>query len=286
MSNNPVKPQPSHVDDADVDVEFVPADDRIVAKAFWTSLLVIGTFAAPAALIGYFILRPKPLPPPVIVPVSPPKSRPSDDADPPPAIPFKDITAEAGIDFVRENGVPARNFSPKPWVGVRLSSTTTTMAIRYLLLVNGVKWKPVAGESSPTSALYRNSGRGQFENVTSGSGLDVAINGMGVAVGDVDGDPHVDVLITATRFNHLFRNRGDGTFEDVTQAAGVGGAATDWNTSAAFFDADRDGDLDLFVCRYVKWSRDIDFQVNYTLTGIGRAYGPPTILRGHFPRST
>ena len=48
----------------------------------------------------------------------------------------------------------------------------------------------------------------------------------------------------------LFRNKGDGTFEDVAAQAGV--AAGGWSTGCAFFDADADGDLDLYVARYVK----------------------------------
>ena len=53
----------------------------------------------------------------------------------------------------------------------------------------------------------------------------------------------------------LYRNRGDGTFRDVTEAAGLGGGR-DWPTSAAFADLDGDGDLDLYVCHYLKWDAE------------------------------
>ena len=76
--------------------------------------------------------------------------------------------------------------------------------------------------------------------------------GHGVAVGDYDNDGRPDLFVTRWRSYALYRNRGDGTFEDVTVKAGLGGDR-DWPTSAAFADLDGDGDLDLYVCHYLKW---------------------------------
>src|SRR5207244_11058337 len=76
---------------------------------------------------------------------------------------------------------------------------------------------------------------------------------------------------------------GHGKFQEVTIAAGVSGAPEGWSTSAAWIDYDNDGKLDLFVCNYVKWSKQLDLEVNYTLPGIGRAYGPPMNFQGTFP---
>src|SRR6185295_1234468 len=83
---------------------------------------------------------------------------------------------------------------------------------------------------------------------------------------------------------HLFHNEGNGKFRDATAQAGVAGTAGDWSTSAAWMDCDNDGDLDLFVCNYVRWSREIDLEVDNRLAGIGRAYGRPMSFPGSYPR--
>ena len=74
---------------------------------------------------------------------------------------------------------------------------------------------------------------------------------MGVAVGDYDNDGRTDIYVTCFGRNILYRNRGDGSFLDVSAKAGV--ALNLWSTSAAFFDFDNDGDLDLFACVYLEW---------------------------------
>jgi hypothetical protein len=105
---------------------------------------------------------------------------------------------------------------------------------------------------------------------------------MGVTAADYDNDGWIDVFVTAVGVNHLFRNVG-GHFTDVTAAAGVGGRSDQWSTCATWFDYDRDGNLDLFVCNYVRWSKAIDLQQDFRLVGLGRAYGPPRTFEGAFP---
>jgi len=67
----------------------------------------------------------------------------------------------------------------------------------------------------------------------------------GAAVSDFDGDGRPDIFVPSQHENFLYRNRGDGTFENVAARAGV--AQPPGGTGAVFFDADNDGDLDLFV---------------------------------------
>ena len=100
------------------------------------------------------------------------------------------------------------------------------------------------------NALYRNNRDGTFTDVTEKAGVTGNAYGMGVAVGDYDGDGFPDLYVTQYPRNILYHNNGDGTFTDVTAKAGV--AAPGWSTSAAWFDYDNDGRLDLFVCQYLE----------------------------------
>ena len=116
-----------------------------------------------------------------------------------------------------------------------------------LLVLNGARAAPEPWH------FYDNRG-GRFEDVTAAVGLDVRAWALGCAVGDVDGDGDDDLFVTtADGPSRLFRNRGDGTYEDVTASAGVGGHGL--SASAAFGDLDGDGDLDLFVTRYLDESK-------------------------------
>lgn len=144
-----------------------------------------------------------------------------------------------------------------------------------LLVQSGVLGGP---DSGPRHRLYRNDGTGRFDDVTAGSGVDVAGYGMGVASGDYDGDGDPDLYLTNLGTNVLLRNDGGGRFTDVTAAAGVAGGG--WSTSAAFVDVDGDGWLDLFVTRYLAWAPDRERQC-FSLTGVAdycspKNYAAPT----------
>jgi hypothetical protein len=103
------------------------------------------------------------------------------------------------------------------------------------------------------NALYRNNRDGTFTDVTAKAGVADAGYGMGVAVGDYNGDGYPDLFVTSYNRSILYHNNGNGTFTDVTQKSGI--ATPGWASSAVWFDYDNDGKLDLFVCRFVEFDK-------------------------------
>jgi enediyne biosynthesis protein E4 len=149
-----------------------------------------------------------------------------------------------------------------------------------VLLINGMNWPtdlPGSKRERSTLRLYRNNRNGTFTDVTQRAGLDVEMYGMGVAAGDYNNDGFPDILVTCIGQNRLFKNTGKGHFVDVTEASGLGGKQG-FSTSALWFDFDRDGLLDLFVCNYVRWSPDRD--VFCSLDGKHKSYCTPEAYRG------
>lgn len=260
-------------------------DGAKIAVALRRSLLVIGGVALiVVAVWGAMRYWPKGVdapPPKEIVSAERRENR----VESVPTVKFTDITAEAGINFVHVNGASPLKLLPETMGGGVAFFDYDGDGDADLLFVNSDYWpgERPADAAAPTMHLYRNDGKGKFEDVTTGSGLDVTFYGMGVAIGDFDADGRPDVYLTAVGPNRLFRNLGDGRFEDVTASAGVAGGNDEWSTSAGFCDFDRDGDLDLFVCNYIEWSRELNVQLRPTLDGKNRAYAPPTQFKGRFP---
>jgi tetratricopeptide (TPR) repeat protein len=123
--------------------------------------------------------------------------------------------------------------------------------------VQGGPLSPSPDRPSPGDRLFHNRGDGTFEDASESSGIAAMPRGYGhgVAVGDYDNDGRPDLFVTRLGSYALYRNQGNGTFQDRTEAAGFDGRRG-WPTSAAFADLDGDGDLDLYVCHYVRWDPD------------------------------
>lgn len=303
--------------DFDDDEELVPEDDAIIGQAFRWSMVVIALLIVIGAIVAVVVLWEPTVEEEIHVrDTGDIRDLLRDDVPEIPVVEFADVAEEAGIDFVHFNGATGEKMLPETMGGGVAVFDYNNDGHQDVLFVNSTTWPwdeekgprdqgttgsrdAIGGEQSGTQhtsldpsmprspgpsrqtmKLYANDGSANFTDVTTDAGLDVTFYGQGVAVGDTNNDGFVDVFFTAVGPNHFFRNEG-GVFVNATHEAGLAGDDDDeWSTSAGFFDMDNNGWLDLFVCNYINWSREIDIELNFTLDGTNRAYGPPTNYQG------
>lgn len=166
---------------------------------------------------------------------------------------FREVPAkESGIKWVHDNARSPQRYLPEtepPGVAIFDYNNDGRMD---LLFVNSGE-APFFHPPQPLAyGLYKNNGDGTFSDVTEKAGINPNLFGMGVAVGDYDGDGFPDLFITGYGRSILYRNNRDGTFSDATAQSGI--HAPGWSTSAVWFDYNNDGRLDLFVCQFVDYS--------------------------------
>src|SRR5262249_37404683 len=171
---------------------------------------------------------------------------------------FEESAESSGLRFTFNNGASELHHIPETTAsGVALFDYDGDGWVDVYLTQAGPFPPDLRAPKTTGDRLFRNRRDGTFEDATMSSGLAAFARGYGhgVTVGDYDNDGHPDLFVTRWRRYALYHNRGDGTFEDATKQAGLGGDR-DWPTSAAFADFDNDGDLDLYVCHYLKWDAE------------------------------
>lgn len=193
-----------------------------------------------------------------------------------PGFHLTNVTTAAGIQFQHNSGAYGGKLLPETLGSGCAFLDYDADGWQDILLINGMDW-PGHQHQRSTLKLYKNNRNGTFTDVTKAAGLDIDLYGMGVAAGDFDNDGFPDLFISCVGQSRLFRNTGKGTFIDVTKASGLLGHHG-FSTSALWFDYDRDGLLDLFVCNYVRWSPEHD--VFCSLDGTHKSYCTPEAYRG------
>ena len=195
---------------------------------------------------------------------------------------FVDVARSSGIVFCHDNAASPEKFlietmgSGCAWIDYDRNG------LLDIFLVNGAATAVHHPEVPPRSALYRNNGDGTFTDVTLKAGVSAAgLFGMGVAVGDYDNDGFPDLFVLGYGSCILYHNNGDGTFTDVTTRSGVKNSGR-WASSAAWFDYDNDGRLDLVIANYVDWSPERNFYCGDRGPGM-RSYCHPDDFHGEPP---
>ena len=279
----------------------VAGDDSLVAKGFWRSVIVVSALVVLAIAFIFFRSAPRSTPGST-TPSATPLSSPSKTVEQPSAVAFRDVALAAGVDFVHESGARGGKLLPECLGGGVAIVDLDGDGLSDLVFTQGqpLDVQPLDGQPNGASVadpaakrggirVYRNrtiaGGELSFEHIVA---LDHAIdncNATGLAIGDINADGRTDLYVASVDRDRLLLNTtttvGAITFTDATDSWGIPDEH-EWGTSAGMFDADNDGDLDILVANYVQWTREIDCSVNYTLDGIGRAYGPPTGFEGSF----
>jgi len=165
---------------------------------------------------------------------------------------FQDVTQAAGISHVMTATLDSYTGGGAAWVDIDNDGYDD------LFVPNAEKGK--------TGWLYHNNQQGGFVEIAAAAGLeDIDSSGMGVAIGDFDGDGFDDIFVAhgsnyfqapflGAERNTLYKNNGDNTFTDVTVAANLHNELAN-SMVASFGDIDADGDLDLYVGNYLLQGR-------------------------------
>ena len=198
---------------------------------------------------------------------------------------FEDVTASSGVDYVHEAGrTPERLMPEIMGGGVGVVDVNRDGAPDLVFVNGGFIGKPRS--DADANRLYLNRGDGSFEDATDEWNLITPSEGYGngIAAGDVDGDGWTDLFLTGYGGGDILLRNTDSGFEDITPASGIN-ADGGWSTSAGFFDLENDGDLDLWLQRFVDfvpegaekcYSNDVHL---YCTPNVARGV-PDRLLRG------
>jgi len=223
-----------------------------VIRKSWAVAFVIaaGGLGLGAVLCFHRVPQPPQPPPEVNTALTPAEQAPAQTKGP---IQLRDVTGQTGITFRHTDGSSGRRYIIETMSAGLAVFDYDGDGYEDIYFLNGAPLPGAEADVPPTNALYRNLGGWRFVDVTNEAGVGDTGFGLGVTVGDYDNDGDLDLYANNYGPNVLYRNEGNGTFTDVTEAAGVANG-NKAGAGACFLDADKDGDLDLYVSSYVQFS--------------------------------
>ena len=186
---------------------------------------------------------------------------------------FRDVTQQTGITFRHTDGSSGKRYIVETVSAGLASFDFDGDGDVDIYFLNGAPLRGSRVDVTPRNALYRNDGGFKFTDVTDRSGTGDTGFGLGVTVGDYNNDGHPDLYLNNYGPNVLYRNNGNGTFTDATGEAGVANG-DQVGAGTSFLDIDADGDLDLYVSNYVRFT--YEEHVNRHVRGIPLYAGPMT----------
>lgn len=170
---------------------------------------------------------------------------------------WTDVAARAGTHFEHETGARGDKHLPETMgAGVAWLDFDGDGWLDLYAVQSGPY--PGDGSSGARNALWRGLGDGRFVRVAGAGGADDPGYGQGVVVADADGDGFPDLFVANDGPDAFLRNQGNGTFAEATVSVFGSGTLGGWSSSAAFGDLDHDGDLDLYIARYLQYDPSHD----------------------------
>ncbi len=171
--------------------------------------------------------------------------------------------AVRGLNFVHSDGVAKKEYL----VGIMSAGLATfdidNDGLTDVYLLGGSERALAAtgqpSSTTPSSAssgngLFRNLGQGKFASVSRNARAELDKLCLGVAVADFDNDGFKDIAVSGLKTVAILHNQGDGTFVEVSSSCGLAEHGIAFGAGVAFLDANRDGNVDLYVADYVNFS--------------------------------
>lgn len=168
---------------------------------------------------------------------------------------FSDQTKASGVSFTHVPSYSEQKWMPEVMAAGVVIADFNRDGAPDLVFTNSGRFGAESRPDNAGNALFINDGKGKFTDKTTEWNLTGVGYGQGAAVGDFDNDGLTDLFLTSFEGdNRLLRNTGE-KFIDITEQSGIKPDGK-WTTSAGFADFDGDGRLDIFVVKYIGYSKE------------------------------